>query len=315
MPGELEQAVRTVLGRCLAVQPGEELVVVVDPHGDELGGALMAGAQELGADPVMAVLPPRPERGQEPPKPIGALLAAADVYVAPAMPSISHTVARKAATEAGVRGATMPGATADMVARLMSGDFDAMARRSAQVAELLTEADEARLTCPHGTDLRLDLAGRAGIPDDGDLTAPAAFGNLPCGEGFVAPLGGEGTVAAWTAALLGGFDEPLRIDVRDGALAGAQGPRADELLGLLDAPGPQGRNLAELGVGTNERAQLTGNVLEDEKILGTAHVAFGASASFGGTVTVPVHIDVVVLDATLDVGGTRVVDAGRFVLA
>jgi len=72
--------------------------------------------------------------------------------------------------------------------------------------------------------------------------------------------------------------------------------------------------IAELGVGTNDQATLTGNVLEDEKILGTIHVAFGASAGIGGTVSVPIHLDVVVLEPTLDVGGTRVLDAGRFVL-
>ena len=83
---------------------------------------------------------------------------------------------------------------------------------------------------------------------------------------------------------------------------------------MLDAHAPLGRNLAELGVGTNENATLTGNVLEDEKILGTTHIAFGASSSFGGTVTVPVHLDVVVLDASLTVGGTQVLDAGRYVL-
>ena len=55
-------------------------------------------------------------------------------------------------------------------------------------------------------------------------------------------------------------------------------------------------------------------MLEDEKILGTVHVAFGASAGIGGTVTVPIHLDVVVLDATLDVGGRRVLDEGRYVL-
>ena len=64
---------------------------------------------------------------------------------------------------------------------------------------------------------------------------------------------------------------------------------------LLTAHGEDGTNVAELGIGTNERAELTGNVLEDEKILGTAHVAFGASAAIGGTVQVPVHLDCVVL--------------------
>ena len=49
-------------------------------------------------------------------------------------------------------------------------------------------------------------------------------------------------------------------------------------------------------------------------MLGTVHVAFGASAGIGGTVAVPVHLDCLIEDATLDVGGTRVLDAGRFVL-
>ena len=71
---------------------------------------------------------------------------------------------------------------------------------------------------------------------------------------------------------------------------------------------------AIVGVGTNDQAKLTGNVLEDEKILGTVHVAFGASAGIGGTVSVPIHLDVVVADASLEVDGRRVLEEGRWVL-
>ncbi|HEY2637357.1 MAG TPA: hypothetical protein VGI54_08230, partial [Solirubrobacteraceae bacterium] len=92
---------------------------------------------------------------------------------------------------------------------------------------------------------------------------------------------------------------------------GAEGER---FFAHLAEHGDPGRNLAELGVGTNDRARVTGNVLEDEKILGTIHVAFGASAGIGGTVSVPVHEDVIVVEATLDVDGERILDAGRYVL-
>ena len=77
------------------------------------------------------------------------------------------------------------------------------------------------------------------------------------------------------------------------------------------AHGEPGTNLAELGVGTNDRARLTGNVLEDEKILGTVHVAFGASAAIGGTVSVPIHLDVVVLNASLEIDGRPVLEDGE----
>ena len=311
---ELEQAVATVIERCLRVRAGETVLVVADPGSVTIGEALLAGARAAGGDAVLTILPPNPARGTEPPAPVAAALAAADVFIAPCLPSLSHTSARKRACELGHRGATLPGVTADMLARLMSTDFDVLARRCRAVASLLSESDEAHLTCPHGTDIRLDLREREAISDEGDLAAPGAFGNLPCGEGFVSPAGGEGTIATSSLGLVGLTQQPVLLTVRDGRLAGAagSGDDAERYLAMLDAHGPLGRNLAELGVGTNDRATLTGNILEDEKILGTAHIAFGASAGIGGTVTVPVHLDVVVTEPTLWIGDAQVLDAGRW---
>ena len=312
---ELEHAVATVVERCLGVRAGETVLVVADPASIAIGEALLDAARAAGGDAVLAILPPNPERGTEPPAPLAAAFAEADVFVAPCLPSLSHTSARKRACELGHRGATLPGVTADMLARLMGTDFDALAARCRAVARLLTEADEAHVTCPRGTDLRLDLRDRAAISDEGDLGDPGAFGNLPCGEGFVSPAGGEGTIVTSSLALIGLIDEPVVLTVRDGALAeAAGGDAAERFLAMLDAHGPRGRNLAELGVRTNDRATLTGNILEDEKLLGSAHVAFGASQAIGGTVTVPVHLDVVVLDASLTIGGTAVLERGRFLL-
>jgi leucyl aminopeptidase (aminopeptidase T) len=304
---ELTRAVRTVVERCLGVQAGETVLVVADPGNAKLGDALMRAACAAGGDAALTILPPRPERGTEPPATVAAALAAADVFIAPCMPSLSHTTARKRASDGGARGATMPGVTAGLLARLMSADFDAMSARCHAVARLLTASDDARLTCSRGTDMRFDLSGRAAIADDGDLTARGAFGNLPCGEGFVSPAGGEGTIAV--SSLPDGLvEEPVLLTVDNGLLVDAAGDGAAAFLAHLDAHGPLGRNLAELGVGTNDRATLTGNTLEDEKILGTAHVAYGASAAIGGTVTVAVHEDVVVLDPSLWIGATQVLD-------
>jgi len=309
---DLAPAVRTVVRRCLAVQPGENVLVVVDRPLQDVGEALREEAELAQADAVLAVMAPRSDHGEEPPAPIAAALAASDVFIAPASKSLSHTQARKRASEGGARGATMPTVTADMLARLMDIDFDAMRARSHAIAQLLDAADEARITCPRGTDLTLDLSERSGLADDGDLTVPGAFGNLPCGEGFIAPAGGEGTVVARSLAGIGLGE--ARLTVSGGHLTAATGPEGEQLLERLSAHGEAGTNLAELGVGTNEKAGLTGNVLEDEKILGTVHVAFGASAGIGGTVAVPIHLDVVVTDASLTVGDTPVLDGGRYLL-
>jgi leucyl aminopeptidase (aminopeptidase T) len=311
---DLEQAVSVVIDRCLGVQAGEGVLVVTDPNVRGVAEALWDGARRAGADAVLAVMDERATDGTEPPPAIAAAFEAADVFIAPTSRSLSHTQARKRASLAGVRGATMPGVTEDMLARVMALDFDAMVARSRAVADLLDRGGSARITCPRGSDLHLDLSGRAGLADDGRLTDPGAFGNLPCGEGFIAPAGGEGTMVAASLASLGLTDEPAVLTVRDGRIVDGQGGLGPAFLERLRAHGEAGTNLAELGVGTNDGARLGGNVLEDEKILGTIHVAFGASAGIGGTVSVPIHLDAVVLDASLVIDGIPVLEAGRYVL-
>jgi leucyl aminopeptidase (aminopeptidase T) len=312
---DLATAVETVIRRSLGIRAGEDVVVVVDAGTREIGEALRAEAADAGAEAVLCVMDAREADGNEPPAAVAVALAAADVFVAPTTKSLSHTRARKAATDGGARGATLPGVTADLLARLMACDLDAVQRRSRALAELLTQADEARITCPRGSDLRLDLSGREGIADDGDLTGDRAFGNLPCGEGFISPSHGEGRLFVSSLAGIGLVaGDPAELVVRDGRLVEAHGPEGERLLAALEGAGADGTNLAELGIGTNERATLTGNVLEDEKMLGTLHVAFGASAGIGGTVSVPIHLDSVVLEPTLVVGGTRVLEAGELVL-
>ncbi len=311
---DLGPAVSTVIHQCLAVRSGEDVLVIADPATRVIGEALRSEATAAGADAVLALMDERATDGTEPARPIAAALHECDVYIAPTSRSISHTAARKRASDAGARGATMPGVTEEMLARVMAVDFEGMAARSRAIAALLDGASSARVTCPRGTDFRVDVSGRTGFADDGDLRAPGAFGNLPCGEAFSSPKDGEGEIVAVSLAPLGLSDEPATLTVQRGQIVDAQGGLGPEYIERLRAHGELGTNLAELGIGTNERARLTGNVLEDEKILGTVHVAFGASAGIGGTVSVPIHLDVVVIDASLEIDGRVVLDGGRFVL-
>jgi leucyl aminopeptidase (aminopeptidase T) len=174
-----------------------------------------------------------------------------------------------------------------------------------------------RITCGNGSDLRFSIAGREGIVDAGELTGAGAFGNLPCGEGFIAPVEGtaEGLlVVDGSIAAIGLVESPVRLTVEGGHLTGATGDEGAELMALLTPHGPDGTNVAELGIGTNEEAILTGNILEDEKIFGTAHVAFGASAGIGGTVQVPVHLDVVVKEPTVEIDGEAILGGGELLI-
>ena len=317
MSAELEQAVRAVVHDCLAVKEGEDVVVVASGQTQRIGEQLRDEAEAAGADAVLALMREREVHGQEPPGTIAAAMLKADVIMAPTVMSISHTAARRAANDAGARAATLPGVTEDMLARLMSVDMAELRRRSQAVTDILTAGGEARITCPNGSDLALSLEGRTAISDGGELTAPGAFGNLPCGEGFIAPLHDAGSGRLVVDGIIGSIgipDPPSELEIDDGQLRSASGPLGEELMDQLTGAGPDGSRVAELGVGTNPKARLTGELLEDEKILGTVHVAFGASAGIGGTIQVPVHLDCVVMKPDLTVDGEDVVRGGELVV-
>ncbi|HET6570677.1 MAG TPA: aminopeptidase [Solirubrobacterales bacterium] len=313
---ELDSAINSLIRDCLVLSPGEELLVVCNPSTEELGELLRIHAQGEGGEATLAVISERDSHAAEPPRAVAAAMLAADVVLAPTIQSISHTEARRAASEAGARVASMPGVTVGMLRRVMSADLRLLRKRGASLSRALGGGSEARITCANGSDLRLKLDGRSAIVDAGALSTRGAFGNIPCGEAFIAPVEGAGEgklVVDGSIAGIGKVAEPVELTVREGHLVGASGPQGERLLALLSEHGPDGTSVAELGVGTNEAAELTGDILEDEKILGSAHVAFGASAAIGGAVQVPVHLDCVVRRPTVEVDDTPIVEAGELV--
>jgi leucyl aminopeptidase (aminopeptidase T) len=314
MSEALDRAVSTIIRDCLDLEPSEEVLVICNPITEEIGALLRINAQGEGGDATLAVISERDSHAAEPPATVAAAMIVADIVLAPTIQSISHTEARKAASEAGARIASMPGVTGEMLGRLMSADMRLLRKRGARLSRALGAGSEARITCAQGSDLRLGLEDRTAIVDAGTLNKRGAFGNLPCGEAFIAPVEGtaEGRlIVDGSIAGIGKVAAPVTLTVDGGRLVEASGADGGRLMKMLTDEGEEGTNLAELGIGTNEEATLTGSILEDEKILGSIHVAFGASAAIGGTVQVPVHLDCVVLEPTLEVDGETLVRAGK----
>ncbi|HEX2234486.1 MAG TPA: aminopeptidase [Thermoleophilaceae bacterium] len=308
----LDTAVQVVVRGCLEVSGGERVLLVHDSTTDVIADRLQAAAEAVGAEARPAPIPVGQVNGEEPPPEVAAGMAVADVVIAPTAMSISHTEARRKASAAGTRIATMPGVTEEVLARAMAVDLQTIGRMAKAIAGRLSAASEARITCERGSDLRLSLEGREALVDDGRLGAPGSFGNLPCGEGFIAPLEDRGEGKLVVDGSIGGYgalDEPVELTIEGGRLTAATGDAGSRLLEQLSAAG--GENVAELGVGCNGRARVSGNVLEDEKVLGTVHLAFGASASCGGVVQVPVHLDCVLLRPELALDGEPLVSGGR----
>ena len=311
-----QKGIETIVKHCLGVKKGELAIVVCDkpkrPIGTDLFDALVAA----GAESLLCEMTPRSQHSEEPPEYIAELLSSADVFLVPTSKSMTHTRARTNAVRNGARGATLPDVTQDMIARTMSADCNDIHKRTEKLSRILKGAKKIRITTRKGTDVEIVTAGRDFCLDTGVLTKPGSFSNLPAGEIYVAPVEGKSSgLVVFDASFsgLGMLSEPITIEIDKGRALKIKGDRG-RLARMLDAPGPNGRNLAELGIGTNDKARITGYVLEDEKVMGTIHLAFGDNANFGGKVKVDVHLDGMVTRPTVEADGKVIMKDGHLIL-
>ena len=224
-----------------------------------------------------------------------------NIIVALSNNSTSHTRFRALACGAGCRFASLPHFDPEMFHSSMTVDWHVLSQRTSRLATAVNDAQWIRVTTPNGTNMMICKEGRHAKGDDGLLTERGSFGNLPAGEAYLAPLEGKShgvMVIEWGPTRK--LDEPLRLTVENGVVVSIEGN--DPLRDALETRFTENancRNIAELGIGTNDKATRPDNVLEAEKILGTIHIALGDNTGFGGTVSAPFHEDYVFYQPTL----------------
>lgn len=317
MSPELLSASAIAIRDCMGATPGERILIVTDEPLRSIAYALREAARQLGHDPIVVEMFPRRTNGEEPPALVAEMMTRADVVLCPTSKSLTHTDARRAATAAGARVGTLPGVTEDIMVRCMNADYQRIAERTHELCAMLERTSSVRVTAPSGTDIRLPIAGRKAHASSGLFRQRGEWGNLPTGEAYLAPLEGQSSgvvVVDGSMAGVGVTQQPIRIVVENGyATEITGGPEAQTLIALLEPHGRDARNVAEFGIGTNDRARLTGVILEDEKVMGTIHIAFGDNKSMGGTVGVPSHLDGLVKQPTVWFDDRKIMEDGRFV--
>jgi len=299
-----------VFERSFEITKDENVLIVSDPGRREEASVFFELAKRYTSNLSCILFDGMTENAQEPPEDILDVMKASDIAILATTYSLSHTQARKAASAAGTRIASLPGITLEMMKRILVNDPGTMRRDSERIAALLTTGVQVTLTSAQGSNLSFSIRGRDGIPDTGILSHPGDVGNLPAGEAFIAPV--EGTASG--ILIVDGaiadieLDAPVRILIEDGiAKSISGGEAARDLIRRMNNAGDKARVLCELGIGTNPAARLSPNVLEAEKVYGTCHVAFGDNSTFGGINFVPFHTDGVIAKPTLTIDNRVVV--------
>ena len=313
MNPKLTEISKNVLKNCLGLKENETFLVVADEVKKELAESLFEAGKQLGAESMLVVMKERSKSGEEPPTPVATAMANSNVVVCITKHSLTHTQARKQAAAAGARLATMPGITEDMFLEgAISADYVKVKELTEKVTAILTEGQKVRIE-KDGCILTFSIAGRNGVPSTGMYLNPGESGNLPSGEAYIAPMEGtaEGQIVIdGSVAGIGKLQSPLKVTIEKGRIVDAEGPDATRLLQILGDG--DGRQLGEFGIGTNDKARITGVVLEDEKVYGTIHVAFGSNNTFGGVIAAGVHIDGVVTKPTVYIDDRSIMENGQF---
>lgn len=292
---ELHNSSIIALRDCMGLKPTETLLIVTDEVKSEIGQALHEVGKSLCKESMLVEIKSREINGQEPPEAVAQLMKMVDVVVCPTLKSLTHTDARRNAVKEGVRVGTMPGITVDAMARCLSADYDKIISLTDFIAEKMEGISTIRVVTEKGTDVTMPVKDRMIIRSKGVLREKGESGNLPSGEVYLAPWEDKTNgklVIDGSMASIGMIKTPIVIDIVDGYAKNITGgEEAQRLTEILDKSGPDARAVAEFGIGTNYKAKLTGLILEDEKVFGTIHIAFGNNLTMGGRISVSSHLD------------------------
>ncbi len=303
---------------CMGIQPGERVLVITDEPMRTLGYALWKAAREITSEVLLVEMLPRKSNGEEPPKEIAELMKMMDVVLCPTTKSLTHTDSRRAASELGARIATLPGVTEEIMIRCMNADYNAIAARTYQLCSLMEMTGVIKVKAPAGTDITLPVRGRKAHASSGLFLEKGQSGNLPTGEAYLAPVEGQSNgvvVVDGSMAGIGMLKDSITITVKNGfAEEIAGGEDAQKLKDLLQPHGKDAYNVAEFGIGTNDKAILSGKIIEDEKVMGTIHIAFGDNKSMGGTVRVASHLDGLIKSPTVWFDKKMIMKDGKFLI-
>ena len=303
---------RVTIETCLNVKKNENVLILTDDSKESVAQSLYQAALETGASTIMAKIPDMEHDSQEPPVPVAKLMKDMDVIVITTETTMSHTMARRRASRAGARIATMPGITEQMMHEGgMTADFREIRRSILRVARKARRCKSLRVMSQIGTDLTMSIRGRTWITEDSGIChRRGEFTNLPAGELFVSPVEGtaEGTLMV-DGSFIKSLLNPVKVLVKDGYATRITG--AHDVVKELNKGGRDGRNIAKFGLGLNPKAQIIGRFLEDSKVLGTINVGFGDNSMFGGTVKCPVTLIGVVKNPTVVVDNVLVMKDGE----
>jgi leucyl aminopeptidase (aminopeptidase T) len=303
---------KIAVNQCMNIKKGESVLIITDEKMNPvLHEALKHECLKKGAKVEVVSIKPLERNGQEPDKDLAKMMKEFDAEFLITSKSLSHTKARKEACKAGARIASMPGVTEfSFTQGGLTADYNEVKRLCLRMFEKIKKAKKIEIKSSNGTDVVLEIGDYVLDIDEGLYHEPGNFGNLPAGEVCTSPndfsVNGKIVVDK-----MGRYGENIVFEVKESFVEAVSGSK--ELINEIEKLGNKARVIAEFGIGTNPEAKIIGNVLEDEKVFGTVHIAIGNNMSFGGKNDVQFHQDGIIVKPTLLADGNVIIKEGSWI--
>jgi leucyl aminopeptidase (aminopeptidase T) len=298
----------------LMVVQGEDVCIVYTKDQFHNADLFSHACRELGAKISMAMFSQNDVTDKEPHRPIAEAMKNTDIVLCITNYSLTHTRAVTNALKT-ARVASMPGFNLQMLPAL-DVDYKELACMCKKIETMLDGVKTINIKTALGTDITFSCLKRKGESDDGLLDKKGTLHNIPAGECGIAPIedSANGVIVVDTCMVgVEKFKRPVYIIVKNGKIKKIEGhEEAKQMNDIFASADVNARTLCEFSLGLNPKATLIGNVLNDEKVLGTCHFAFGDNINMGGVNKSNVHIDGVVKNPTVTFDDEIIMKEGVF---
>lgn len=331
---ELMQSAKLIVEDLAMVKEGDEALVITDTRINEFYGtgelvkAIVAAISAVGAEPVIVTYLPRKRDGGELPKLVKDAMKNAKIIFTITTYSILQTLAFSNALDNGARIMVLScgshlGKNNDMLYRLLPktrAEVEELADLTKKIGERFAKGHKVKIRTEKGTDITMEIGGLRNYINTGFLDNQGMCGFAPTGQNCTGVIpgtaNGKVVVDASISVLKQPLQEPIYMTFKDGMLIDIRGGvEAQQYKKLIEAENdPKVYNLAEVGTGNNPRAIISANALEDERYYGSAHIAIGSNASFGGDIRCEWHSDAIFYDATIEIDGEIIMENGKFLI-
>ena len=227
----------------------------------------------------------------------------ADIIVAPTKNSITHSPQTIKAAKLGKKILSMPSITREIFLSIENADFEGIEKENKKILKQVEGKQKVHITTKRGTNLTFEITKRRWV---GLREKRGGFvANLPNGEVFCAPIensaNGKIVMDYWMDEI--NPKSNATLEIKNGKIVKwSRGAKPF----INEHKVKNGFIIAEFGIGTNRsHKKPLGNILYDEKIFKSVHIAFGNNVSFGGKNKSSVHSDMILMKPLVEVNGKK----------